>query len=99
MITTYHLEIFGRTYGGFKSCYQYPLTELRALALTLPGAEGPNTLDAGDFAEILDWRVVKETVEYVTPRHGVFTRTDTFKALRGFRNGMSPRRFYRLINA
>lgn len=25
-------------------------------------------------------------------------RVDTFKTLRGFRNGMSPRRFYRLAN-
>lgn len=98
MTTSYHLEIYGRTYAGFRWVYQYPLTAQRALAITALGAEGPNTLDAGDFAEIIDWRVVKETCEYSAPKHGVTQRTDTFKTLRGFRNGMTPARFSRLIN-
>ena len=79
---TYHLQVYGIAWGGFKAVYQYPAGSARAMILK--GLEKPTCLDAGDFQEILDWRLVEETI-------------DTFKTLRGFRNGMNPGRFNRLL--
>lgn len=96
-MTSYYLEIYGRTWSGAKTVYQYPLTAERAKILAT-NSDDPER-DAGDFSEVIDYRVVEETCIYEQPRHGVSRRTDTFKTLRGFRNGMTPSRFYYLANA
>jgi hypothetical protein len=86
----YHLEIYGRTWAGFKAVYQYP----GAADIT---AENVKRF-APDFAEVLDWRLVRAEHRYGAIGRGLSRRSDTYRTLRGFRNGMTPQRFYRLAN-
>lgn len=85
----FHLQIYGRTWSDRKAAYQYSL-------------ETPIKTDkeaqqaAGDFASVIDWRLVEETNAYEHISHGIARRIDTLKTLRGFRNGMNPQRFARL---
>ena len=90
---TLHLEVYGRTWGGFKSVYQYSQHNATAQELI----DNPGRF-AGDFESVIDYRVVEETNEYENVGRGLLRRVDTFKTLRGFRNGMTPRRFNRLAN-
>ena len=86
-----HLQIYGYLWSGPRAVYQY----------TIPA---PITSDieakrhAGDFESLIDWRLVSESNAYEDTGHGLSRRIDTFKTLRGFRNGMTPRRFDRLAN-
>lgn len=93
----YHLEVYGRAWGGFRAVYQYTVTKERADAMIADGK--PSGLDAGDFESIIDWRLVEETnmVER-TKSPPITRRVDTFRTLRGFRAGMTPKRFYCLAN-
>ena len=98
METQYHLEIYGWAWGGFKATYSYIVTAENAEALRT-GAIDPERC-AGDFEHVIDWRLVRENCTYErTASPPITRRIDTFLTLRGFRNGMSPRRFYRLSNA
>jgi len=88
-----HLQIFGYTFEGFKAAYQYTPKASAADVMAFPARF------AGDFASVIDWRLVEETNEYErTSRPPITRRIDTFKTLRGFRAGMTPRRFDRIIN-
>lgn len=93
MRTTLHLEFYGWAWGGFKGCYQYTIPPGIAAAEVIAN---PKRF-AGDFESVIDFRVVEETNEY-EGKGTIKRRIDTFKTLRGFRNGMKPERFHRLIN-
>lgn len=95
MITeiNYSLEVYGVTWGGFRSCYSYTLSRDTAEAILSHGDDTFTRRSCGDFSDLIDWRLVKCTHEYEKNR-----RTDTYKTLRGFRNGMRPTRFYRIAN-
>lgn len=84
----YSLQVYGWLWDGSKAVYSYTLSE--------PFGSSDNKsaeLAAVDFQALIDWRLVKCTHEYEKNR-----RIDTYKTLRGFRNGMSPARFYHLVN-
>lgn len=89
----YTLEVYGTVWGGFKSVYSYTISAERAQALI---ANKPDE-DAPDFADVIDWRVVQSTYEY-EGKGAIKRRIDTHRTLRGFRNGMTPRRFCQLAN-
>lgn len=91
---TYHLQVYGFTYEGFRSCYQYtinepimPLSDVAAVKRLAP-----------DFESLIDYRIVKETNEYEPTSRGLSRRIDTFKTLRGWRT-FSNRRYSRCVNA
>lgn len=91
--TTLTLEIYGYLWSGPRSVYSYSLPP------------GTTVTDdnvkrfAGDFESVLDWRLIRTTHSYERKSSGLFSRTDLYKTLRGFRNGMTPQRFYRLANS
>ena len=88
---TYHLRVYGYMWSGPRACYQYTLQK-------------PITTDAeakqaaGDFESLIDWHLCQETNEYVDAGRGLSRRIDTFKTLRGWRNGFSNRRYDRIVN-
>jgi hypothetical protein len=86
-----HLEVYGHTWGGARAVYSYAPKASAAEVIANP------SLYAGDFASLIDFRVVEETNTY-EGKGVIRRRIDTFKTHRGFRNGMTPRRFYRLAN-
>lgn len=87
-----HLEVYGNTWGGFKAVYSYTPQALAVEIIAKPESFAP------DFINLIDFRVVEETNKYEHVARGINRRVDTFKTLRGFRNGMTPTRFYRLAN-
>ena len=95
MTETYHLQVVGHIYTGQRCAYQYTITATRAAELA-KGADASR--DAGDFAQVTDFRVVRETNEYETVSGNMWRRIDTFQTMRGFRAGMTPKRFNALIN-
>lgn len=102
MLAEYHLEVYGYLWSGAKSVYSYQVDTGIALALadrTRKYSDDDAAKCAGDFSSLIDWRVVKHTFEYERTRSPPITRRiDTYRTLRGFRNGMTPQRFYRLAN-
>jgi hypothetical protein len=91
----YTLEIYGYSWEGRRCVYSYRIEQAQALALQGPNPE-PRRL-AGDFESVIDWRLVSCQSTYEGNRT-IKRGTDRYKTIRGFRNGMSPRRFYRLAN-
>ncbi len=85
-MTVYSLQVCGKTWSGFKAVYTYKL-------LTKPiMTDDEAKAVAGDFESLTDWRLVSYTAECRRGRVSV-TTTIIRKTLRGFRNGMTPRRF------
>lgn len=92
---TLHLEVYGRAWGGFRAFYSYTIPE----ATPISSIEANPERFAGDFEQVLDWRLVQETNAYErTSSQPITRRIDTFRTLRGFRNGMTPLRFYHHAN-
>lgn len=88
----YTLQVYGFLWQGSRAVYSYRITEPQALALQ---GDSPNPLRlAGDFQDVLDWRLVR-CLRTLTNRNN--TREHR-KTLRGFRNGMTPARFERMFN-
>ena len=85
------LQIYGVTWGGSRACHQCSLT-MGAVAdlIRSPSKVGSY---AGDFQSVIDWRLVAEQKTYANNR-----RETVWKTLRGFRNGMTLRRYNRIIN-
>lgn len=88
---TLTLEVYGHLWSGPRAVYSYTVDKA-------PVTDQEAHRRAGDFASLIDWRVVKNTCTYEKAGRGLLRRIDVFKTLRGFRNGMTPRRFYRLAN-
>lgn len=91
---TYTLEVYGRTWEGCRSVYPY---RLMAPVFTEEAVKRA----AGDFAEVIDWRLVEHSTTYETLRSARYStkrEIHTHRTLRGFRNGMTPGRFQRLAN-
>lgn len=90
---TYHIEVYGHLWSGPRAVYSY----------TVPAPVDDDAAAkraAGDFADLIDWRLVEHSCAYEqTKSPPILRQIDTYKTLRGFRNGMSPGRFYRLANA
>ena len=90
------LEVYGHLWNGARATYTYKVGSARAQILK--NMDQPTTLDMGDFASVLDWRLTETTT--VTERRGSVVRhISTTKTLRGFRNGMTPTRFAALNEA
>lgn len=90
MDTIYHIRVFGRLWGGGKSCYQYSTDR-----------KPENDFDpwsvVGDFESIIDYHICEERNSY--ERSGrLFRRIQEFRTLRGWRNGFSDRKYNRLVN-
>lgn len=85
---SYKLEVYGHLWQGCRAVYSYsPDHKIET------DAEAER--EAGDFASLIDWRLLEVTHEdHHTKREDVIIRR--VKTLRGFRNGMTPARFYRL---
>jgi hypothetical protein len=98
METTVSLQVYGRTWEGFKAVYQYSLPSDIATRAQADAIAAKAKSFAGDFSDIIDCRIVRVTHEYESRPGGLYRRIDTYRTLRGFRAGMTPRRFYRLIN-
>jgi hypothetical protein len=97
---TYHLQVYGYLWSGPTAVYSYtvPADKVEKL-LNAHEADCQTKACAGDFAALLDWRLVREDVAYErTASPPILRRIDTYRTLRGFRNGMRPSRFYRLAN-
>jgi hypothetical protein len=94
-VMTYHLQVYGTTWGGAVSVYEYTITRNDADSLLAQHAD-PEAF-AGDFQNVRDWRLVSESTLY-EGTHTIKRRIDTFKTLRGFRSGMTPKRFHGLLN-
>lgn len=88
----HHLQIYGITWGGFRACHQYTVRQDQANVLATGDGSEVRRI-AGDFQSVDDWRLVSEANTYANNR-----RETVWKTLRGFHNGMTPRRFNRLIN-
>ena len=89
---TIHLEVWGYLWSGAKAVYSYTPKATAEEVIADPKRF------ASDFASLLDFRVVQESNTYEQIGHCLTRRIDTFKTLRGFRNGMKPNRFYRIAN-
>lgn len=87
-----HLRVYGVTWAGYRACYQYSVDKA-------PITDQDAKRAAGDFQDLLDWHVCEETNEYESSGAGLLRRIDTFKTLRGWRNGFSNRRYARAVNA
>ena len=88
---TIHLRVYGRTWAGYRSCYQYTVEKP-------PTNEREAAQMAGDFQSLDDWHVCQESNEYEKVSSGLCRRIDTFKTLRGWRNGFSNRLYDRIVN-
>lgn len=99
-MTEYTLEVYGYLWQGSRAVYSYRIEEPQAFALTGPNGN-PNRL-AGDFQDVIDWRLVRCVSTYertgIASRSYITRRVDKYKTLRGFRAGMTPRRFYQMAN-
>lgn len=93
---TDNLQVYGVTWAGYRATYSYSLSSADVAAI-LEGSATPERF-AGDFSAVLDWRLVECSSTYELIRPNLGRRIDTYRTLRGFRAGMSPRRFYRLAN-
>jgi hypothetical protein len=91
-MTNIILQVFGHTWAGYRACYEYTVK-------TPPANNDEARHLAPDFQCLIDYRVVSETNEYEDLRSGLFRRIDTFKTLRGWHNGMTNRRFAKIINS
>ena len=91
MQTEYTLEVYGYLWSGPRAVYSYRTK-------TAVESDAAAKQIAGDFSSLIDWRCVRCTSFYESLSRGISRRVDEYKTLRGFRNGMSPRRFYRLAN-
>ena len=86
-----HLRVYGATWGGGRACYQYSVDKA-------PQTDQEAKRCAGDFESLIDWYVMEETNEYEDIGAGISRRIDTFKTLRGWRNGFSDARYNRIVN-
>lgn len=84
----YSLEIYGYLWQGCRGVYVYPLPAAITTDAEAIGA-------AHDFMYVLDWRLVKRW-STAHKKGRTYHRCNYERTLRGFRNGMSPRRFNRL---
>lgn len=96
------LQVVGHAWQGFAACMEYPTTETpktraEAAKLAADVLKRP-TKYAGDFQDVSDVRIVVHSHEWGTPAAGVEVHTHTARTLRGFRSGMTPRRFSRIVN-
>ena len=85
------LRVYGHTWGGGRACYQYACNKA-------PETDAQAKSIAGDFESLIDWQVIEESNTYERLSHGLSRRIDTFKTLRGWRNGFSNRRYNRIVN-
>ena len=92
MQTQIILRVYGVTWSGGRACYQYNVDKA-------PENDREAKSIAGDFESLIDWHVIQETNEYEQVGAGLSRRVDTFKTLRGWRNGFSDRRYNRIVNA
>ncbi len=93
--TAHHLEIYGIAWSGARCVYQYSVTREDAEALR--SLKIMPERYAGDFQSVLDWRLVRSEHTYYQSGP-LMRRCDHFKTLRGWRAGMTNRRFNRLAN-
>ena len=91
MHAKFTLEAYGYLLSGSRAVYSYVVQ-----APVNSDAEAWRA--AGDFESLIDWRCVRCSTKYEQAGHGLLRRVDEYKTLRGFRAGMTPRRFYRLAN-
>lgn len=89
-----HVRVYGYLWSGARACYRYSQNITKA-----PKTESEAESIASDFASLIDWHVIEETNEYESAGRGLLRRIDTFKTLRGWRNGFSNRRYDRAVNA
>lgn len=92
--THYTLEVYGSLWSGQRAVYSYSLDSCTAVALIKAETVKER---AGDFEAVIDWRLVEHASTY-EKSPPITRRVDTWKTLRGFRNGMTPKRFYKLAN-
>ena len=86
-----HLRVYGVTWVGSRSCYQYSVDKA-------PQTDQEAKRVAGDFESLIDWHVIQETNEHECVGAGISRRIDTFTTLRGWRNGFSNARYNRIVN-
>ena len=91
MQTQIIVRVYGVTWSGGRACYQYNVAKA-------PENDAEAKRIAGDFESLLDYHVIQETNEYEQVGAGFSRRIDTFKTLRGWRNGFSDRRYNRIVN-
>ena len=112
MNTALHFEVIGRTWEGRKAAYQYtttanvPFWPRRVARMVRDGlVRGdrrelpPSVPDMGDFACILDVRIIHEANAYESTRGGISRRIDTFTTLAGWRDSRSAKRYAKATNA
>jgi hypothetical protein len=85
------LEVYGYLWSGPRAVYSYNVEKA-------PTTDQEAKVYAGDFQSLIDWRAVETSYSFERISRDVSRRIDTHKTLRGFRNGMTPRRFYRLAH-
>ncbi len=92
---SYTLQVYGFAWGGFRGTYSYTLDTGTALAIAGrkdPFASADAARCAGDFADLIDWRLI-ETSSQFERKGSTLRRVTVQKTLRGYRNGMTPARF------
>ena len=85
------LRVYGRLWSGPRACYQYNVA-------TAPADDTAARRMAGDFESLLDYHVVQATHAYEPAGAGLLRRVDSYKTLRGWRNGFSNRKYDRAVN-
>lgn len=86
------VRVYGRLWSGARACHQYNVTDA-----PLTDAEAKRV--AGDFESLIDWHVLEKTIEYERTSRGSSRRIDTFRTLRGWRNGFTNKRYDRIVNS
>lgn len=85
-----NLLVYGRFWNGAHGVYSYTIDEA-------PADTDEASRLAGDFATVLDWKVIRSTTERQRVRSGIDRTVATRKTLRGWRNGMRDERYCRLM--
>lgn len=86
-----HMRVYGQTWGGARACYQYTIE-------SVPADIAAASRVAVDFQQLFDYHVTQESNTYEHVGRGISRRVDTFRTLRGWRAGMTNRRYDRAVN-
>ena len=91
MTTEIFVRVYGYLWSGPRACYQYKVD-------VAPTTDAEAKRIAGDFMSLIDWHVTRVTTEYEHEAGGLSRSVTTYKTLRGWRAGMTNRRYDRAVN-